>query len=69
MISIWNHRLLLTYDVAVQAKVREALSAGRVDYKVNPVMVCYRAAPAEYKIYVRKKDYERGRHLIREVLG
>lgn len=68
MITVFNRKLLiLTYDMTVQAKVRDALSAGKVDYFINPVMSLYGTSQAEYKIYVRKKDYETASFLIKDV--
>ena len=70
MIALWNRkRLVLTYELSVQAKIREILSANQVDYIINPVMLSLRKnTQAEYKIYVHKKDYERACYLIKDVL-
>ncbi|MDP4133300.1 MAG: hypothetical protein Q8882_04730 [Bacillota bacterium] len=66
MITIFNRRLLLvTYDMKLQADVRTKLSDNNIDYVLNPVpfslvMGGYYGGglSAEYKFYVRKKDYD-----------
>ena len=69
MITIFNRKqLIITYDITIQAKIRDILSANNVDYTINPIMFSVRTyAPAEYKIYVRKKDYEYACCLIKDV--
>ena len=69
MITIFNRKeLIITYDTIIQAKIRDILSANNVDYTINPIMFSVRTyAPAEYKIYVRKKDYEQACYLIKDV--
>lgn len=69
MITIFNRKqLIITYDITIQAKIRDILSANNVDYTINPIMFSVRTyAPAEYKIYVRKKDYEYACFLIKDV--
>ena len=59
---------MITYDITIQAKIRDILSVNNIDYTINPIMFSARAyAPAEYKIYVRKKDYEQACYLIKDV--
>ncbi len=69
MITIFNRKqLIITYDMTIQAKIRDILATNNVDYKINPIMFSVRTyTPAEYKIYVRKKDYEHACFLIKDV--
>ena len=69
MITIFNRKqLIITYDITIQAKIRDILSVNNIDYTINPIMFSARAyALAEYKIYVRKKDYEQACYLIKDV--
>lgn len=68
MITIFNRKqLIVTYDITIQSKIRDILSANNVDYTINPVMALYGSPQAEYKIYVRKKDYEHACYLIKDV--
>jgi len=68
MITIFNRKqLILTYDMTIQAKVREILAANDIDYYINPYKFDQRSTAAEYKIYVLKKDYENAKYLIRDV--
>ena len=53
----------------IQSKIRDILEVNNVDYSINPIMFSARIyTPAEYKIYVRKKDYEKARCLIKDIL-
>ena len=79
MITIFNRKeLLITMDMARQGNVRDILSANDIDYTVrviNPQSARSRTRYGsfgidsdhsyEYKIYVRKKDYEYALKLIR----
>ena len=68
MVTIFNRKqLILTYDMAVQAKVREILAANDIDYYINPYKFDTRSCAPEYKIYVRKKDFDEAEYLIRYV--
>lgn len=69
MITIFNRReLVMTYDTGIQSKVRDILAANNIDYTINPIMFSARMFTAsEYKIYVKKSDYERASYLIRDV--
>lgn len=69
MVTIFNRKqLIITYDITIQAKIRDILSANNVDYIVNPITFSARTyTPAEYKIYVQKKDYEHACYLIKDV--
>lgn len=69
MITIFNRKqLIITYDMNIQAKIRDTLVANNVDYIINPIMFSARMyTSAEYKIYVHKKDYEQARYLIKDV--
>ena len=73
MITIFNRKeLFITTDMNYQAKLREILAARGIDYavKVKNLQGAYSRARGgsfginhdaayEYKIYVRKKDYDK----------
>ena len=71
MITIFNRKeLIITYDTAIQSKVRDILASNNIDYiikvrNVHPYALNLRSY--EYKIYVHKKDYEYAGYLIRDV--
>ena len=68
MITVFNRKqLIITYDMIIQSKIRDILSANNVDYTINPIMGLYGSAQAEYKIYVLKKDYDKAAYLIKDV--
>lgn len=68
MITIFNRRqLIITYDMLIQAKIRDILAANKMDYYINPVMFAGGSRAAEYKIYVRKADYDYACYLIKDV--
>lgn len=69
MITIFNRKeLIITYDINIQAKIRDILAVNNIDYTINPIMFSARTyTPAEYKIYVRKKDFEYACYLIKDV--
>lgn len=69
MITIFNRKqLIITYDITIQSKIRDILATNNVDYIINPIMFSARTyTPSEYKIYVRKKDYEQACYLIKDV--
>ena len=68
MIAIWNRRrLIVTYDMTIQAKVRDILCANHIDYILNPVMFPFGTSQAEYKFYVHKKDLDYAGYLIKDV--
>lgn len=66
MITIFNRRqLIITYDISVQSKIRDILENNNIDYVINPIMLSARIyTPAEYKIYVKKSEYDYALHLI-----
>lgn len=71
MITIFNRKeLIITYDMAIQSKTRDILAFGNIDYIIkvrNIYPYALNMSPYEYKIYVRKKDYEQAAYLIRDV--
>lgn len=68
MITIFNRKeLIITYDMTVQAKIRDILSLNNVDYTINFRMGLYGSTQPEYKIYVHKNDYDKASYLIRDV--
>lgn len=68
MITIFNRKQLIrTYDMDIQAKIRNILAANNVDYYINPIMFSASIhTSAEYKIYVHKNDYEKACYLIKD---
>ncbi len=70
LITVFNRKqLIITYDMGIQAKIRDILAANGIDYIINPIMFSVRVyTSAEYKIYVKKKDYEQACYLIKDVL-
>lgn len=69
MITIFNRKQLIrTYDMDIQAKIRNILAVNNIDYYINPIMFSSNIhTSAEYKIYVYKKDYEKAKYLIKDV--
>ena len=80
MITIFNREeVLITYDMGEQTRVRDLLAANDIDYIVrvknivlhNGVRVpvnsfVHQQNMYEYKIYVRKKDYEKAMFVLRK---
>ncbi len=68
MITIFNRKqLIITYDITIQSKIRSILETNNIDYTINPIMGLYGSPQAEYKICVRKKDYEQACYLMKDV--
>ena len=68
MVTIFNRKqLIVTYDMTIQAKIRDILSANKMDYTINPFTGLYGSPQPEYKIYVRKKDYSQACYLIKDI--
>ena len=69
MVTIFNRKqLIITYDISIQSKIRDILANNNVEYSINPIMfTAHTYSPAEYKIYVRKKDYEYACFLIKDI--
>ena len=71
MITIFNRKeLIITYDTAIQSKVRDILAYDNINYiikvrNVHPYALNLHSY--EYKIYVHKRDYEQANYLIRDV--
>ena len=76
MIHLFNRReLLLTNSVERQARVRDVLAANGIPYRVKTSSNISRSRGVmpgmrmdmlyQYRIYVKKDDYEKARHLIR----
>lgn len=82
MITVFNRKeLTITMDMSVQMRVRDILSANKIDYIIKTKNL-YGASFAgsrrsyvgslgtnadymyEYKIFVRKDDFEKAKHLI-----
>ena len=71
MITVFNRKeLIITYDLKLHLKIRDILAVNGVDYRIiNPLIFSTRYyAPVEYKIYVRRKDYERACYLVKDVI-
>ena len=68
MITIFNRReLIITDDIAFQAKVREILSQSNIKYTFDVrTRAWLNIMRTEYKIFVHKKDLENARYLIRD---
>lgn len=78
MITIFNRKeLTITYSMEKEAKIRNLLSAHNIDYSIStlgnmmqnmtPSRVGIRVdVPTEYRIFVKKKDYEKAVHLLNE---
>lgn len=69
MITLYNRQeLIIPYDMGVQAKVRSILRANRIDHRIAfKNMSSPLKQLGEYKIYVKKADYEAASHLIKEL--
>lgn len=75
----------ITYSIKRQALIRDVLAANHIDYNVNVTGRAWRGARSrgmmvgpyledvnqstEYRIYVKKKDYEAASALIRTLKG
>ena len=76
MIHLFNRKeLLLTTSMERQARVRDVLAANGIPYRVKTSSNISRSRGVvpgmrmemlyQYRIYVKKDDYEKARHLIR----
>lgn len=70
MITIFNRKeLFIPYSLEKQAEIRNLLSAHKIEYTISTMGNTWQAnsrgfgintlAQIEYKIYVKKKDYEK----------
>ncbi|AMJ42061.1 hypothetical protein [Anaerotignum propionicum] len=70
MITIFNRKeLFITYSLEKQAEIRNLLSAHKIEYTISTMGNTWQAnsrgfdintlAQIEYKIYVKKEDYEK----------
>ncbi|MEA5057017.1 MAG: hypothetical protein VB047_05600 [Anaerotignum propionicum] len=70
MITIFNRKeLFITYSLEKQAEIRNLLSAHKIEYTISTMGNTWKAnsrgfgintlAQIEYKIYVKKEDYEK----------
>ncbi|MDD4844173.1 MAG: hypothetical protein PHU31_07555 [Anaerotignum sp.] len=80
MITIFNRKeLMITYSMEKQAKIRNLLVEHNIDYSISTLgnmMQSYERSmnpltprinpPTEYRIYVKKQDYEKAIHLLNE---
>ncbi len=70
MITIFNRKeLIMTYDMKIQSDVSNILASNNVDYFIkvsNVYSVTSDLRSYEYKIYVRKKDYDKACYLIKD---
>ena len=64
-----KRELITTYDFKKQALIREALANSKIEYYINPVLMSpsINRAAAEYKIYVKKSDYDTALHIINKL--
>ena len=71
MVSFFNRKeLIITYDVAIQSKIRDILDLNNVDYALRVRYIYPRAwdgRSSEYKFYVSKKNLDYARYLIKDV--
>ena len=76
MIHLFNRKeLLLTSSMERQARVRDLLSANKIPYRVKTSSNISRSRGVipgmrmdmlyQYRIYVKKDDYEKAKYLIR----
>ena len=76
MIHLFNRKeLLLTTSMERQARVQDVLAANGIPYRVKTSSNISRSRGVmpgmrmdmlyQYRIYVKKDDYEKARHLIR----
>lgn len=79
MITIFNRKeLIITYSMEKQAKIRDLLSSHKIEYTISTMGNFWQSdtrgigtmlpvsAQTEYKIYVRKADYEEALYLLHE---
>lgn len=79
MITIFNRKeLSITYSLEKQWQIRSLLSAHKIEYVVSTMGNFWQSdsrgvgykipvrAQTEYKIYVKKKDYEKALYLLDE---
>ena len=76
MVTVFNRKeLILTYSMELQAMVRDILSKHDIDYSISTMGNLWRTTrgfgfnpvtQTEYKIYVRRKDYEKAVFLLNE---
>ncbi|WP_304507422.1 hypothetical protein [Anaerotignum sp.] len=78
MITIFNRKeLIITYSLEKEAKIRNLLSTHNIDYTISTLGNMMRNitpssldiridVPTEYKIYVKRKDYEKAVHILNE---
>jgi hypothetical protein len=78
LITIFNRKeLIITYSLEKETKIRSLLSAHNIDYTISTLGNIMRNitpshmnirvdTPTEYRIYVKKKDYEKAVHLLNE---
>ena len=76
MIHLFNRKeLLLTTSMERQAKVRDILAANQIPYRIRTSSNISRSRTVipgmrmdmlyQYRIYVKKEDYEKAKYLIR----
>jgi len=79
MITILNRKeLIITYSLEKQAKVRNLLSSHKIDYAISSTGNIWQSnvrgmginvsAQTEYKIYVKKADYQKAVLILNENL-
>lgn len=62
-------QVYITYDLNKLAKVRSILAKNNIDYKLSFSMLSpnLTRGDGEYKVYVKKKDYDYATYLITEI--
>lgn len=62
-------QVYITYDLNKLAKVRSILAKNNIDYNLSFSMLSpnLTRGDGEYKVYVKKKDYDYAAYLITEI--
>ncbi|KXL52535.1 hypothetical protein CLNEO_19440 [Anaerotignum neopropionicum] len=81
MITIFNRKeLIITYSMEKQSKIRNLLAEHNIDYSISTLGNMMQShdsnfssfgirvnPPTEYRIYVKKQDYEKAVHLLNDI--
>lgn len=68
MITFFNRKWLITLnDLRILARAREILESNKVEYVINPEIITHKFMASEYRIFVKKNEYEKAEFLIRNL--
>ena len=68
MITFFNRKWLITLnDLRILARAREILESNKVEYVINPEIITHKFMVSEYRIFVKKNEYEKAEFLIRNL--